>query len=86
MWGGGVQTVDNGTAAWGQASDATSGWVDPDEPGKASGWGNPSPNPGKPGKDLKQKKKTKKTQHFVFHVLMMPQPHIRHLATLHFLV
>lgn len=81
MWGGGVQTVDNGTAAWGQASDATSGWGDPDEPGKASGWGNPSPNPGKPGKDLKQKK-----QHLVFHVLMMPQPHIRHLATLHFLV
>lgn len=48
--------MDNGTAAWGQASDATSGWGDPDEPGKASGWGNSSPNPGKPGKDLKQKK------------------------------
>lgn len=47
--------MDNGTAAWGQASDATSGWGDPDEPGKASGWGNPSPNPGKPGKDLKNK-------------------------------
>lgn len=58
--------MDNGTAAWGQGSDATSGWVDPDEPGKASGWGNPSPNPGKPGKDLKQKKTTKKTPAFCF--------------------
>ncbi len=42
--------MDNGTAAWGQASDTATGWGDPDEPGKASGWGNPSPNPGKPGK------------------------------------
>ncbi len=50
MWGGGAQSVDNGTAAWGQASDTATGWGDPDEPGKASGWGNPSPNPGKPGK------------------------------------
>lgn len=49
--------MDNGTAAWGQTSDATSGWGDPDEPGKASGWGNPSPNPGKPGKDLKKTNK-----------------------------
>ncbi|XP_029944441.1 trinucleotide repeat-containing gene 6B protein-like [Salarias fasciatus] len=48
LWGGGAQTVDNGTAAWGQASDTT-GWGDPDESSKASGWGNPSPNPGKPG-------------------------------------
>ncbi|XP_023144468.2 trinucleotide repeat-containing gene 6B protein-like [Amphiprion ocellaris] len=48
MWGGGTQTVDNGTAAWGQTSEAT-GWGDPDEPGKGSGWGNPSPNAGKPG-------------------------------------
>ncbi|XP_070836512.1 trinucleotide repeat-containing gene 6B protein-like isoform X2 [Chaetodon trifascialis] len=52
MWGGGgggVQSVDNGTAAWGQTSEAATGWGDPDEPGKASGWGNPSPNPGKSG-------------------------------------
>ncbi|XP_044036616.1 trinucleotide repeat-containing gene 6B protein-like [Siniperca chuatsi] len=48
MWGGGAQSVDNGTAAWGQVSDAATGWGDSDEPGKASGWGNPSPNPGKP--------------------------------------
>ncbi|KAG7233474.1 hypothetical protein INR49_006989, partial [Caranx melampygus] len=46
--GGGSQAVDNGTAAWGQASDAA-GWGDPDEPSKTPGWGNPSPNPGKPG-------------------------------------
>lgn len=58
--------MDNGTAAWGQASDATSGWVDPDEPGKASGWGNPSPNPGKPGKDLKQKNNNKKNPSILF--------------------
>uniref|UniRef100_A0A3B4UUA1 Trinucleotide repeat containing adaptor 6Bb.1 n=1 Tax=Seriola dumerili TaxID=41447 RepID=A0A3B4UUA1_SERDU len=49
MWGGGAQSVDNGTAAWGQTSDAATGWGDPDEPSKTSGWGNPSPNPGKPG-------------------------------------
>lgn len=67
--------MDNGTAAWGQASDATSGWGDPDESGKASGWGNPSPNPGKPGKRLKKKNKKTNKQHFVIHVLMMPQNH-----------
>lgn len=66
MWGGGVQTVDNGTAAWGQASDATSGWGDSDESGKASGWGNPSPNPGKPGKDLKKQNKQKKKNSILF--------------------
>lgn len=83
MWGGGVQTVDNGTAAWGQASDATSGWGDPDEPGKASGWGNPSPNPGKPGKDFLKKTTTA----FCFSCVDdASEPHIRHLATLHFLV
>nr|XP_046271261.1 trinucleotide repeat-containing gene 6B protein-like [Scatophagus argus] len=49
MWGGSAQSVDNGTAAWGQVSDTATGWGDPDEPPKASGWGNPSPNPGKPG-------------------------------------
>ncbi|XP_029365052.1 trinucleotide repeat-containing gene 6B protein-like isoform X2 [Echeneis naucrates] len=48
MWGG-AQSVDNGTAAWGQASDAATGWGDPDEPTKSSGWGNPSPNTSKPG-------------------------------------
>lgn len=50
MWGGGAQSVDNGTAAWSQASDAATGWGDPEEPSKASSWGNPSPKPGKPGK------------------------------------
>ncbi|XP_042249930.1 trinucleotide repeat-containing gene 6B protein-like [Thunnus maccoyii] len=49
MWGGGAQSVDNGTTAWGQASDTAIGWSEPDEPGKTSGWGNPSPNPGKSG-------------------------------------
>ncbi|XP_069557422.1 trinucleotide repeat-containing gene 6B protein-like isoform X2 [Brachyistius frenatus] len=49
MWGGGAQTVDNGTATWSQTSDAATGWGDPDEPGKAPGWGNPSPNAAKPG-------------------------------------
>lgn len=45
--------MDNGTAAWGQSQDAATGWGDQDEPGKASGWGNPSPNPGKTGKKRK---------------------------------
>lgn len=51
MWGGGggPQTVDDGTAAWGKVADASSGWGEPDEAGKTSGWRNPSPNPGKPG-------------------------------------
>lgn len=48
MWGGGAQPVDNGTTAWGQASDAATGWGETD--GKASGWGTPSPNSSKPGK------------------------------------
>lgn len=42
--------MDNGTAAWGHASDAATGWGEPDEPSKASGWRNPSPNSVKPGK------------------------------------
>ncbi|XP_034045510.1 trinucleotide repeat-containing gene 6B protein-like isoform X2 [Thalassophryne amazonica] len=45
IWAGGSQSVDNGTAAWGQASDATTGWGDTDDPSKVSGWGNPSPKP-----------------------------------------
>ncbi|XP_041857981.1 trinucleotide repeat-containing gene 6B protein-like [Melanotaenia boesemani] len=48
MWGGGAPNVDNGTAAWGQTSDAPSSWGEPDEPSKASSWRNPSPNPVKP--------------------------------------
>lgn len=76
--------MDNGTAAWGQASDATSSWGDSDEPGKASGWGNPSPNPGKPGKDLK--KQNQKIAFCFSCVDDASEPHIRHLATLHFLV
>ncbi|KAF7649343.1 hypothetical protein LDENG_00143020 [Lucifuga dentata] len=47
MWGGGAQSVDNSTTAWGQGSDSAKGWGDPDTSGKASGWGNPSPNPSK---------------------------------------
>lgn len=54
MWGG-AQSVDNGTTAWGQASDTPIGWNEPDEPGKPSGWGNPSPNPGKPGESSQLK-------------------------------
>ncbi|KAM4530862.1 trinucleotide repeat-containing gene 6B protein-like isoform 1-T2 [Odontesthes bonariensis] len=49
MWGGGAQTVDNGTAAWSQTPDAAASWGEPEEPSKISGWRNPSPNPGKPG-------------------------------------
>lgn len=71
MWGGGAQSVDNGTGAWGQGSDAASGWGDPEEPGKASGWGNPSPNPSKPGQYFFKKKR----QYFIFVLLMMPQNH-----------
>lgn len=51
MWGGGAQSVGNGTSAWGQASEAATGWGDTEEPSKASGWGNPSPNPTKLGKN-----------------------------------
>lgn len=53
MWGGGAQSVDNGTAAWGQVSDTATGWGEPDEPGKVSSWGAPSSTSGKPGKILK---------------------------------
>ncbi|XP_038129725.1 trinucleotide repeat-containing gene 6B protein-like [Cyprinodon tularosa] len=49
MWGGTTQNVDDGTAAWGQASDAATSWGDPDDSSKVSGWRNPSPNPSKPG-------------------------------------
>ncbi|XP_014838571.1 PREDICTED: trinucleotide repeat-containing gene 6B protein-like isoform X2 [Poecilia mexicana] len=49
MWGGAAQSVDDGTAAWGQASDAATGWGEPDDSSKSSGWRNPSPNPSKPG-------------------------------------
>lgn len=45
--------MDNGTSAWGQVSDSSTGWGEPDEPGKVSGWGSPSPNSGKPGKNNK---------------------------------
>lgn len=53
MWGGGAQSVDNGTATWGQVSEAATGWGEPDEPGKVSGWGTPSSNSVKPGKNRK---------------------------------
>lgn len=53
MWGGSAQSVDNGTTTWGQTSDAT-GWSETDESGKATGWGNPPPNPGKAGKDRRK--------------------------------
>lgn len=54
MWGGSAQSVDNGTAAWGQVSDATTTWGDPDDCGKASSWGTPSPSSNKPGEDMKE--------------------------------
>ncbi|KAM9844024.1 trinucleotide repeat-containing gene 6B protein-like isoform 2-T2 [Aulostomus maculatus] len=47
MWG--TQSVDSGTASWSQAPDTATGWGDQDDSGKTSGWGNPSPIPGKPG-------------------------------------
>ncbi|KAG9338823.1 hypothetical protein JZ751_025260 [Albula glossodonta] len=53
VWGGGgtpsSPSVDNGTAAWGKPTDAHTGWGDPEDSGKASGWGNLSPNPIKSG-------------------------------------
>lgn len=49
LWGGGAQCVDNGTGSWGQASEAATGWGDSDEPGKHSGWGNPSAGSAKSG-------------------------------------
>lgn len=52
-WGGGGShgdpAVDNGTAAWGKASDGPAGWGDPED--SAKGWGNPSSSAGKSGKD-----------------------------------
>lgn len=52
-WGGGGSPsspcVDNGTAAWGKPTDAPTGWGDPDDTGKTSGWGDSSPNPVKSG-------------------------------------
>ena len=57
MWGGGAPAGDNGNTTWGQASDATTGWGDQEEPSKPSGWGNPSPNPGKPGKSRRTTEK-----------------------------
>ncbi|XP_019726466.1 trinucleotide repeat-containing gene 6B protein isoform X2 [Hippocampus comes] len=51
MWGGGTQSLDNGSGAWNQTSDTASGWGDSDDP-KMSGWGNLSPNPGKSTKSL----------------------------------
>ncbi|XP_061665949.1 trinucleotide repeat-containing gene 6B protein isoform X2 [Syngnathoides biaculeatus] len=51
-WGGtppASPTVDNGTAAWGKPTDATSGWGEPDDTGGKTGWGNPPPNPIKSG-------------------------------------
>ncbi|XP_050979979.1 trinucleotide repeat-containing gene 6B protein [Labeo rohita] len=51
-WGGNGSpsspSVDNGTAVWGKPTDPSTGW-DPDDTGKASGWGDPSPNPVKSG-------------------------------------
>lgn len=43
--------MDNGTAAWGQVSDAATTWGDLEDSGKVSGWGAPSPNSNKPGKN-----------------------------------
>ncbi|KAG7491512.1 hypothetical protein MATL_G00004580 [Megalops atlanticus] len=53
VWGSGgapsSPSVDNGTAAWGKPTDTPTGWGDPEDSGKASGWGNLSPNPIKSG-------------------------------------
>ena len=42
-------SVDNGTGAWGKGPEASSGWGEPDDPGKGSGWSSRSPNPIKSG-------------------------------------
>ncbi|XP_051968313.1 trinucleotide repeat-containing gene 6B protein-like isoform X1 [Xyrauchen texanus] len=46
-WGGNGSPsspcVDNGTAAWGKSTDAPTGWGEPEDTGKTSGWGDPSP-------------------------------------------
>jgi len=41
--------VDNGTAAWGKPTNVPTAWGDTDDTGKASSWGDPSPNPVKSG-------------------------------------
>ncbi|XP_055031103.2 trinucleotide repeat-containing gene 6B protein [Misgurnus anguillicaudatus] len=41
--------VDNGTAAWGKPTEAPTGWGEPEDAGKVSGWGDPSTNPVKSG-------------------------------------
>ncbi|XP_017337318.1 trinucleotide repeat-containing gene 6B protein isoform X3 [Ictalurus punctatus] len=41
------QAMDNSTAGWGKAFDAPSGWRDPEETGKGTGWGGSRTNPAK---------------------------------------
>lgn len=42
--------MDNSTAGWGKAFDAPSGWRDPEETGKGTGWGGSRTNPAKTSK------------------------------------
>ncbi|KAL4658044.1 trinucleotide repeat-containing gene 6B protein-like [Arapaima gigas] len=52
MWGGGSSggpAVDNGTSTWGKAADTATGWGEPEDSGKTSGWGTPSTSSAKPG-------------------------------------
>ncbi|XP_061158806.1 trinucleotide repeat-containing gene 6B protein-like isoform X1 [Syngnathus typhle] len=51
MWGGGTQSVANGSGPWNQTSDSSTRWGDSDDP-KISSWGNLSPNPGKGTKPM----------------------------------
>ncbi|XP_041941471.1 trinucleotide repeat-containing gene 6B protein-like isoform X2 [Alosa sapidissima] len=59
MWGGvgrgpPEHSGDNGTTTWGKGSESSSGWGEPDDPGKGSGWGSRSPNPMKSGSKTMQ--------------------------------
>ncbi|XP_056626883.1 trinucleotide repeat-containing gene 6B protein [Triplophysa dalaica] len=42
-------SVDNGTTAWTKTTEVPTGWGDPEDTGKASGWRDSSPNPVKSG-------------------------------------
>lgn len=44
--------MDDGTAAWGKPSETPTGWGEPEDTGKSSGWGNPPPNPVKSGEEM----------------------------------
>ncbi|KAB5517567.1 hypothetical protein PHYPO_G00168640 [Pangasianodon hypophthalmus] len=52
--GASEQVMDNSTAGWGKAFDAPSGWRDPEESGKGTGWGGSRSNPAKTGSKAMQ--------------------------------